>query len=1077
MDYYEEITILLAIIIGKRINNLNKTIKGNEYFNNQKRKYYQVLEYYKNIILLNYQNLDPYYKEKILTLIITIFIKINNKLNTIKKGLSKIEDLIKSPQFRTHIYDIIKKEGINVESIDFTDIDKMKKQIEYIMNQEQKIQPIIFDEKDILKYTTKNLLKEEHINNFGHMDAIIRSKNEFPKNEYQEIMSGKDILSQGYNMYGGQYQYQSSSVVPTSLSSRGAISPEEAKYFNKYKFIDIEYKKGNVMPEKNQKKYMNISRYLLYDNNISPPNFSDEPTLCISLFMDAGALLKNDFTNFTSKYYPNQIRLILAFKYYFPKGNVRVYFDKFLLDALEKMDGLDEKFILPTKINNKFEYIDFESDKGKLVNTFLSQYISSVKQLDTIKFKSSLHRFLSYYDIAAKSYSENGNIKLSSKGGDFFVYELFGPFLQYFEKDENNKFKVVNKITQYKCHQTDGYIGQHMRYISLNQQNYQYKENIINRAKHLIWRDGHTNCIAYGDSQWIGEFNKLSRENKKELYMIPTSIKYEQVWNDYDVCDNKLIRRSAIAGIVQFTNYTDEKRFIPYNVYCQSIGLPFILNDNDLLILMKERPDQFIWWKNQSVNKYMYGIDEYTLSSLFMIDYYRKKSIYFNHYFLSDTLNKSHFINYFGTVMLDPIFISACFILYYLFKLNMLDKTKTYSKYEFIKKVEYIRQNQSEFQKNLNLSLALSIFPTKWHFNHTIFASDDNREFLEIEERHYINYNILKLLLIYSKLFKNEYNLVELEKEYGNLSENELKNNIIVKTITDEQVDNFYNDKQNLNKLNITCDSSAIASPVEWCTRPYFYKFNKPKQHECPAIDYYSGYYNELPPSAKIGILRLPTDLKRTINDLEVNTFDKKLELSKYQNSDFSKSFINVDDTSSGHIKPEVQDLIMAYKEPGEICLTDKEGCKTFIIATEAAEIHGNYKSGETQSTIWVSLIWKALLLSGYPIPYNWSIYRGYGNSIEIEKLSLELSKIKGWSKYAIICLLINHPPMLSEEQKYARSDEIINYINTNNINGMTFDNLLKANNIKKLSQEGGNYYKFQKYKLKYLNLKKKLNI
>lgn len=965
----------------------------------------------------------------------------------------------------------------------------------------------------INRYINKDLLKEENDSNFGHEDVIIRGNGvQFSTNSNTIELSTNGYTGQ-MNYFSNQnnnraYQnnnraYQNNYLIggkngtsPSTSTTPPKIPPIDISstdrplnyfnkykdelptngpinYFNKYEYIEKEIQKNNIIKEPNQKNFFNLYRYNLSEGNVPAPNSSDEPTLSISLFMDANALLKNNFDQFTNKYFQYQILLILSFKYYFPRGNVRIYFDKYLFDALEKMSGTDEKLILPVKIGNKFEYIDYEEDKGEKVKIYLQQYLEYVNMWNNTQFKSGLHRFLSYYDLASRAYSENDSFKINENGGDFYVYELFGPFIQYFEKLSNGDFKETLQPTEYKCHQTFGYIGQHMRYISLNQKNYNYKGIMIERPKHLIWRDGHTNTPAYNDSQWIKEFNRNCREAKKELYLIPVSAEYEQVWNDKVICtiDRSLVTRSAIAGIQQYANYTNSDRFIPYDIYCQSFGLPFIVDENNQLILMKERPNQHHEWAKKTYNRYMYGIDEYTLSSIFDIKYFKSKSIYLNHYFLWLSFTY-RLLNYSGSDLINPKYAALCIVLYYLYKINTLEKDKCYNMYDIIRAIESIRYknnvvnmpNIPNFQNKIGT--LLGIIPTKWHYNHTIFSANETKT--EVFQTNLINYNIVKE---YVGIVTNKFGIYERIDNIYNCKEYDFTD------VTDQEMENLFIDfMNNFSKYNITCNSTAISSPVEWCMRPYIYNNRVPNQNECPSTDYYSGFYDDTTPQL-IGILRSPADLEKTIRDIDINKYQTKLELSAYQLANMENSFANVDDVNNGHIKAPIQNIIFSYTAPGEYCLSGSFGCKAYNIAIQASVIHNSMQDA-TQSAVWCPLIWKALLYSGYPVPFGWTKYNGQGDKQQLDILSQELTKIDGWDKFALVALNIDLNENLDNdfnEQNNQMANNITNMITNNNINGLTFEDFIKNKNINKLDQLGGkNSYinKYLKYKNKYVNLR-----
>lgn len=268
---------------------------------------------------------------------------------------------------------------------------------------------------------------------------------------------------------------------------------------------------------------------------------------------------KRDFSVWTQKYLQNQLKLCVVFNYYFPNGNYRNYFDYYMLKKFESMSGSDDVLDI-TKHISEFAYMDFETQEGEKVKTILAQFYNKLKEEQKV-FNNGLERFMYAFDLACRCYNNNGTLELRYKTGDFFVYKLGGPYLE-------------NTGEYNEGHITDGYIGQHMRFIALRQVDYAYKNISIRRPIHLVWRDAHANCIAYNDSLWITELNKFKNI---QLYFLPNSISYTQPWHDYAVCSiqQRLYKRSAIAGVIQILSpaFPDDDK-----LYLKIIGLPFILH-------------------------------------------------------------------------------------------------------------------------------------------------------------------------------------------------------------------------------------------------------------------------------------------------------------------------------------------------------------------------------------------------------------------------------------------------------------------------------------------------------------------
>ena len=69
---------------------------------------------------------------------------------------------------------------------------------------------------------------------------------------------------------------------------------------------------------------------------------------------------------------------------------------------------------------------------------------------------------------------------------------------------------------------------------------------------------------------------------------------------------------------MKFINNTNDSNFIPFEIYKQSIGMGFLINDKNELPIEQHRHT------GEKYSKYKYGIDEYILSSLFKIDFFMK---------------------------------------------------------------------------------------------------------------------------------------------------------------------------------------------------------------------------------------------------------------------------------------------------------------------------------------------------------------------------------------------------------------------------------------------------------------------
>jgi hypothetical protein len=770
------------------------------------------------------------------------------------------------------------------------------------------------------------LIIETNPTNFGHNKLIYQGDINFPPRDDNKTNGSNNY---GYNGYGGNYDNNDNDI-------KEAVFNKQQEIINKYynnKFIKV----------KDQQKYFTLYRYGI--NKLNKPNDNKAPTLSMSLFMPNDKFPNKDIKNINdwiNKYYIKQLVMILIFNYYFPNGNYRNYLDWYMLSYFEK---LPQDYITISKLIQKFKYIEFEEDNIILVQNFLNKCYNKLKEYDNINFKNAKERFIFYFDFAAKCYNDNGKLEIREKTGDLFVYKFSGPFIE-------------NVNTPLEGHITNGYIGQLIRYISLRQDTYDYDSNTINRPTHLVWRDAHTNVISYNDAKMINTFNNECLNNK-EVYLLPSSIFYEPGWNDIVKCNSNKTQnytRSAIAGWVQMINNKSNNNWLSDLDYLCSIGMAFIIN-NEELPLINHRPQTQVSYimNNKILNKYNYGIDEYILSSLFTIDYFKNKSIYINHNFLGNNNKAEDFYWQYKNTILNSFMI----LLKYL-----SDNNITYNNdYELIQKIEDIRNTRffenEEIKKCLRIILA--IIPTKYHIVSTYYANE--------------NLNSMK----YQKVIDFD----EVIKFYSDEEKQYLNEPLSL---------------EKLKKLKVSCYSTSLLTSSEWCIRPYIYK--KSNETNCPPENYFSGFYYEEPPSLDIGIIRQPSDLKYAIKALENNNLKIKLNRSDYkinvENENFKNDVQKNIDGDNGHIKAALQNIILLYGDiDPDFGITQGE-----IIAGSVAEL--NYDA-TTQSKVWCPLIWKALNLANYDVPREW--YQVKLKDADYAKFNskiIELANLPGWAKYAV---------------------------------------------------------------------------
>jgi hypothetical protein len=773
------------------------------------------------------------------------------------------------------------------------------------------------------------VVKEMHINNYGHENLIIKGDVKFPQRD--ETINA----SSSKNYYGG------------------------GNIFNK----QTEINSKNVKPIQNEKDYFELYRYGI--NKLEKPNDDDSITFSISLFKPNSLLDATNGEGWMKRYFQNHLKQIVLGNFFFPNANYRTYLDYYMLAKFESYDGNDERLKV-TKYIDEFEHYDFEEYEYEKINKLLTNFYKKIKEYEDYQFENGLTRILFYYEIACRSILNNGIYELREKTGDFFVYRFKGPFLENIGKSNEG-------------HITDGYIGQSIRYISTIQKTYLWNYKKVKRPTHLVWRDAHANALAFNDFQWISELNSICRNKKNKIFFLPSSLDYEAPWNDKALCkiNNIEVTRSAIAGIVQFTNFTDDENFIPFDIYKQSIGMIFLVDLNNQLPLKMHRPKG----SNDKQIEYAYGIDEYALSSMFNIDYFMKNSIFLNHHWTWRVLNMYEESN---------IYTHCEFLLLkYMVDTKIINANTMLSKFGLIKLIENLRNDYS-LKDNKELSLLLAIYPTKYFYNQTIFSLSKKNQ----------------CELCYEKWEGN----VEKFKDNKGLLEHSCNDKINsyenILSYVPTKLKNFGElTFTNLAKLNINCRTTAINNAVEWCTRPYIENNNEILY--CDSRKYLSGFYFDKQPSEYIGFLRCPKDLEHVINVLEKNKLKIKLDQSSYK---LKEEKINFKLLTSCNINNEFGEIDNKILEQ----ILNYNGVKEKLININPED--------------YSQIIWKELNYANYDVPPQ------YFNRINDD---IKLLNIKGWVEYTLnilfTCFNMKQIKMDEYKIKYLKYKQ--KYINLKNIN------------------------------------------
>jgi hypothetical protein len=165
-----------------------------------------------------------------------------------------------------------------------------------------------------------NIIIENSPTNFGHQNLIIQSN-------IKSINSSDPINPIKLN-YSKLYEYNNHLKFKDTPDSN--TYDQILSYINKHeelKSVPITYPDSKI--------YFELKRYC-FKNEQNDPNYTTGPTLSISLFMPNDQILTGKFDKWIQKYFSNQIRIVLVFKYFFPDCNIRIYLDHYMLEGFNK---------------------------------------------------------------------------------------------------------------------------------------------------------------------------------------------------------------------------------------------------------------------------------------------------------------------------------------------------------------------------------------------------------------------------------------------------------------------------------------------------------------------------------------------------------------------------------------------------------------------------------------------------------------------------------------------------------------------------------------------------------------------
>lgn len=574
--------------------------------------------------------------------------------------------------------------------------------------------------------------------------------------------------------------------------------------------------------------YFQLFKYTLW--RTEKPISTSEPSLSLSLFKPK---LDQWDPYWAARYFASQLKMMMVFNFYFPKGSIRSYLCYYMMNFLKNYSDVQFDVGKIEEIPHcQFEDTQFNTNR-------LFQRFDKFMQDNPKKLDNALDKFMYYYTIASKIYNDtdDDDTILNNKGGDFFIYKFSGDFTE--------------RIRGYTTHITDGYIGQMMRYVCLRQNNYTYHDSKIKRNTHFVFRDGHQNQTGPNDAENIKYFNKYVSQSKGKVFnMLPCDQYYTAPWHQFVSCPaNPQVYkiRSAIAGVVQMANFTDTSYWLSDDTYYRTIGLAFLVNVDGQVAIKVHRPLQQN--NNTVLQKFNYGIEEYLFNTLFFLDYYRNRNIYYPDRFLWDVFRLQQNPNDWVEDS-KPILKTQIILFLYLYRNNMLKSQ--FNAFDFFHAVEYLRWNPPTNPKEkFWLGFILSIYPTKYFIQQTIFnkgfeARNDGTIPPELQpiNKSYV-YNYLS-------------NFPDFDTYNTPMDKWVWKNGFLGSPYPNRQGPQY----EYLS--NVTCNAPIINSNVEWCVDPYLYETSS-----CPVTTFFSGFYKDKPGCLQYGMFRQPSEISNVIKVLE----------------------------------------------------------------------------------------------------------------------------------------------------------------------------------------------------------------
>ena len=135
----------------------------------------------------------------------------------------------------------------------------------------------------------------------------------------------------------------------------------------------------------------------------------------------------------------------------------------------------------------------------------------------------------------------------------------------------------------------------------------------------------------------------------------------------------------------------------------------------------------------------------------------------------------------------------------------------------------------------------------------------------------------------------------------------------------------------------------------------------------------------------------------------------------------FKESVIKSIDNKKCHIVPAIQNIILNFGNSDN----DFNLPEGVLIAGKASSLNPKGLNN-TQSIVWVPLIWNALKILKYKVPDEWlNTNLEDSKKEDLLKLSKKLSEIENWDKYAMEVLINGYQNIFSKNDNDFYSEKV----------------------------------------------------